>query len=77
MPDRESVIKGIQECDLNGGRIGNCPYKGILLLLKEQEQQIWELQDQVEYLADKLKGQRAVELCDRCGRYRLESGRKQ
>lgn len=33
---REEVIKGIQECDLNGGRIGNCPYKGILLLLKEQ-----------------------------------------
>ena len=37
MPDREKVIKGIQECDLNGGLIGNCPYKGILALLKEQE----------------------------------------
>ena len=37
MADREEVIKGIQECDLNGGLIGNCPYKGILLLLKEQE----------------------------------------
>lgn len=35
--DREKVIKGIQECDLNGGLIGNCPYKGILALLKEQE----------------------------------------
>ena len=37
MIDRENVIKGIQECDLNGGLIGNCPYKGILTLLKEQE----------------------------------------
>ena len=37
MLDREIVIKGIQECDLNGGLIGNCPYKDILALLKEQE----------------------------------------
>ena len=37
MIEREKVIKGIQECNLNGGLIGNCPYKGILLLLKEQE----------------------------------------
>ena len=37
MIDKEKVIKGIQECDLNGGLIGNCPYKGILSLLKEQE----------------------------------------
>ncbi len=37
MSDMENVIKGIQECDLNGGLIGNCPYKGILDLLKEQE----------------------------------------
>ena len=36
MPDKEKVIKGIQECDLNGGLIGNCPYKEIVLLLKEQ-----------------------------------------
>ena len=35
--DMEKFIKGIQECDLNGGLIGNCPYKGILALLKEQE----------------------------------------
>lgn len=34
---REKIIKGIKECDLNGGLIGNCPYKGILDLLKEQE----------------------------------------
>lgn len=37
MPDREKIIQGIQECNLNGGRIGNCPYKGIIDLLKEQE----------------------------------------
>ena len=35
--DIEKIIKGIQECDLNGGLIGNCPYKGILAMLKEQE----------------------------------------
>ena len=38
MPDREKIIQGIQECDLNGGMIGNCPYKGIIALLKEQEE---------------------------------------
>ena len=37
MLDREKIIKGIEECNLNGGLIGNCPYKGILTLLKEQE----------------------------------------
>lgn len=41
--DREKVIKGIQECNLNGGLIGNCPYKDILLMLKEQQpkKSIW------------------------------------
>jgi len=48
MSDREKVIKGIQECDLNGGLIGNCPYKAILLLLKEQEARI----KKYEYLFD-------------------------
>lgn len=38
MIDREKAIKGLQECDLNGGRVGNCPYKDeIFDLLKEQE----------------------------------------
>ena len=45
--DREKVIKGIQECDLNGGLIGNCPYKGILALLKEQEAMIKDLEEAV------------------------------
>ena len=51
MPDREKVIKGIQECDLNGGLIGNCPYKDILFLLKEQEESI-----PVSWLKEKLDG---------------------
>ena len=34
--DLEKLIKGIQECDLNGGLIGNCPYKAILSFLKLQ-----------------------------------------
>ena len=37
LPDCEKLIKGIEECDLNGGMIGNCPYKEILLLLKDRE----------------------------------------
>ena len=42
-----------------------CDYRQIcrdaLALLKEQQHQIWEFQDQVEYLTDKLKEQEAVE----------------
>ena len=45
--DRDKVIKGIQECDLNGGLIGNCPYKGILALLKEQEETIKNLEQEI------------------------------
>lgn len=30
-------IKGIQTCNLNGGVIGNCPYKQVLDLLEKQE----------------------------------------
>ena len=36
----------------------------VIALLKEQQQQIWELQDQVEYLADKLKEQDAQDATD-------------
>ena len=49
--DREKVIKGIQECDLNGGLIGNCPYKGILALLKEQEATIKRQQNVINIMA--------------------------
>lgn len=45
MTDREQLIKGIQECGLNGGLIGNCPYKGILILLKEREKEIENLKE--------------------------------
>ena len=39
--DMENAIKGLQECDLNGGMVGNCPYKdAILSLLKEQGKEI-------------------------------------
>ena len=51
--DREKVIKGIQECDLNGGLIGNCPYKGILAMLKEQTDEIKELRSMVEFWKEK------------------------
>lgn len=44
----EKMIKGIQECDLNGGLIGNCPYKGILLLLKEQEPHVLSHEEMIE-----------------------------
>ena len=52
MSDREKVIKGIQECDLNGGLIGNCPYKGILALLKEQEAKQYNNHEVACILAD-------------------------
>ena len=53
MPDMEKAIKGIQECDLNGGLIGNCPYKDILFLLKEQDDMGKELTDAVELIHKK------------------------
>ena len=88
MPDREKVIEGLENlretirtatqytftsggiCAMNMKRIDNA-----IELLKEQQQQIWELQDQVEYLTDKLKEQE-TELCDRCGRRRVKSDRE-
>ena len=60
MADREKIIKGIQECDLNGGLIGNCPYKGILLLLKEQEAKAKWVYCEDEYGQDGYK-------CSECG----------
>lgn len=69
MPDREKVIKALEVCVNNGfTSCEGCPYDypdrvgcqaidDALALLKEQQQQIWELQDQVEYLTDKLKEQ--------------------
>ena len=59
--------------------------KTAIELLKEQQQQIWELQDLVEYFTDKLKEQEAVEPLPpeseigtlwRCGSCRREIGYK-
>jgi len=41
----EELVKGIQDCDLNGGKIGNCPYKEIIELLKAQEKEIESLKE--------------------------------
>lgn len=79
MPDREKVIRGL-ECCIGQCNYHGCPYKdpcenanGVksimadaLVMLKEQQQQIWEFQDQVEYLTDKLKEQEAVVRCKDC-----------
>jgi len=35
--DRENIIKGIRECDLNGGLFGSCPYINVIALLKRHE----------------------------------------
>ena len=72
--DMENVIKGLECCSIPQGRCRKCPYetegfvaectselaKDALALLKGQQQEIWELQDQVEYLTDKQKEQEAV-----------------
>lgn len=89
MPNREKVIKALELCIDEIGCRG-CPYEnncfspdgnvfGIMMrdalaILKNDQHEIWEFQDQVEYLTDKLKEQE-TELCDRCGRRRLKSNR--
>lgn len=45
MFDKDRLIKGIEECNLNGGLLGNCPYKDILILLKHREQEIENLKE--------------------------------
>ena len=82
MADMEKVEKGLNICT-SAEPCNGCPYLGerncslamvrdALALLKEQQNQIWELQDQVEYFTDKQK-EHETELCDRCGRRRLKS----
>ena len=72
MPDREKAMHGLECCSAPGGNCEICPYEIVegfadctsalandaLAMLKEQQQQIWELQDQVEYLTDKQKEQK-------------------
>ena len=78
MPDREKVIRAFEQYVYNFVELTTTDeynhqiLEQVLALLKEQQQYIWELQDQVEYLTDKLKEQ-GTELCDRCGRVRLKS----
>lgn len=70
MSDREKVIKGLEICEKKDCVLcpykdekdetysGFCEQvlkQDALALLKEQQNQIWEFQDQVEYLTDKLK----------------------
>lgn len=45
---------GILVCDLNGGIVGNCPYKGVVEKIKR-------LQREVNHCRN--------ELCLRCGKY--------
>ena len=69
MPDKEKVIKALEYCTHSDDCLGCIHWQKVvkgekctvredaLALLKEQQQQIWEFQDQVEYLTDKLKEQ--------------------
>jgi len=66
MSDREKVIKGIQECDLNGGLIGNCPYKAILLLLKEQEKENSRIVNEYLNLVKVASKQPKIVRCKNC-----------
>lgn len=43
-----------------------------LALLKEQQNQIWEMQDRTEYLEDKLKEQPQIVLCKDCKHWSAE-----
>ena len=62
MTDLKTLILVIEQrisiTERNNQAFVDLPYDTVgdaLAMLKEQQQQIWELQDQVEYLTDKLK----------------------
>ena len=59
MTDREKVISKLNDIsailDNNGYGCWSKHIRDALELLKEQQQQIWELQDLTEHLKDKLK----------------------
>lgn len=66
MTDLKTLILVIEQrisiAERNNQAFVDLPYDTVgdaLAMLKEQQQQIWELQDQVEYLTDKLKEQEA------------------
>ena len=64
--NREKVIKAYEdfvngyECFCTSDDYEYEMHKAVLAMLKEQQQYIWELQDQVEYLTDKLKEQERI-----------------
>ena len=65
MADRESVIRDLRYVK-TFGRVSNTPQlteiaESALELLKEQQHEIWELQELNEHLEDKLKEREAVE----------------
>ena len=47
-----------------------------LELLKEQQHQIWEMQDRTEYLEDKLKSQPQIVRCKDCKHFNFFAGCK-
>ena len=57
MIKKDEIIKGIEECDLNGGWYGNCPYKEILILLKEKDIENSKLKQQLHIAMNVLKEQ--------------------
>lgn len=64
MTDREKAMLWLNSFVKNKEPMTLIPKQLIRLLhdvLNEQQQQIWEFQDQVEYLTDKLKEQEEVE----------------
>lgn len=64
--NREKVIKALEFCVNGHFKVELSLATKILVLLKEQQQHIWELQDQVEYLTDKLKEQEAMVKPTKC-----------
>ena len=61
MPDREKVIDELIMLKRFIPSTMWEPISDAIELLKEQQQQIWELQDQVEYFTDKQKEQEVVD----------------
>lgn len=68
--DREKVISEFDDFVKSFSKRDDTYYKGlfasVLVLLKEQQNQIWEMQDREEYLEDKLKEQPQIVRCKDC-----------
>lgn len=72
MPDREKVIEGLKALNdsMHKNQCYACSHE-FIKTVNEFGTSI--IADAIELLQE----QREVELCDRCGRYRLKSGRTQ